>query len=106
VAARKFASRVVVDAGHGAAVADVALAVGELAANAYEHAGTPYDVTVRLDGCIRIEVSDASPELPVRGYPDDYAERGRGIALVEMVGQAWGVDRTPDGKTVWVEIAL
>lgn len=106
VAARRFASRIVADAGYVHAVADVALATGELAANAAEHAGTPYDVVVMLDGCIRIEVTDGSAVLPVRGEPDLYAERGRGIALVELVGRTWGVDASTTGKTVWVEIDL
>lgn len=106
VLARQFASRVVHDAGHVHAVHDVALAAGELAANAAEHAGTAFDVAVIVGHCVRIEVTDHSVELPVRGDPDAYAERGRGIALVELVSRAWGVDVIDDGKRVWVEIEL
>ena len=106
VAARQFASRVVADAGLNHAVHDVALATGELAANAAEHAGTPFDVLVLVGGCIRIEVADGSDDLPVKPDIDEYAERGRGIALVELVSYRWGVDRTADGKRVWAEISL
>jgi serine/threonine-protein kinase RsbW len=106
VAARQFASRVVADAGLSHAVHDVALATGELAANAAEHAASGFEVVVLVaEGSIRIEVSDRSGELPVKPDVDEYAERGRGIALVELVSDRWGVDVTPDGKRVWAEIS-
>ena len=106
VAARQFASRVVADAGLSHAIHDVALATGELAANAAEHAASGFEVVVLLDDdCIRIEVSDRSGDLPVRPDVDEYAERGRGIALVELVSDRWGVDVTSDGKRIWAEIS-
>jgi len=105
VAARCFVSRVVADAGHSELVADVALAAGELTANAAEHAHTPFQVSVRVDGCIRIEVADGNTDLPVVRDVDTYDERGRGMALVELVSHRWGVDRTPTGKLVWAEIS-
>ena len=105
VAARHFASRVVADAGLGHTIHDVALATGELAANAAEHARTPFRVVVVLDGCVRIEVTDGSAALPFKPDVDEYAERGRGMALVELVSERWGVDRMPDGKRVWAEIS-
>ena len=105
VAARHFVSRVVADAGLSHTIHDVALATGELAANAAEHAGTPFAVVVLLEGCIRIEVSDGSPAMPFKPDVDEYAERGRGIALIELVSTRWGVDRTAAGKRVWAEIS-
>jgi anti-sigma regulatory factor (Ser/Thr protein kinase) len=104
VAARCFVSRVVADAGHPEAVHDVALAAGELTANAAEHGHTPFEVSVTLDGCIRIEVADGNPDVPVVRDIDTYDERGRGLALVELVSCRWGVDRTPTGKLVWAEL--
>jgi hypothetical protein len=107
VAARRFASRVVADAGLLHAVHDVALATGELAANAAEHAGTPFDVVIVLDDCIRIEVSDGSGNLPFKPDVDVYAERGRGIAILELICARWGVEVfAAGGKRVWVEIPL
>lgn len=106
VAARRFASRVVADAGLTHAVHDVALAAGELAANAAEHARTPFGVRVLVDGCIRIEVTDGSDDLPQRVEPHDYDEHGRGIALIELVCRRWGVDSLARGKRVWVELDL
>jgi anti-sigma regulatory factor (Ser/Thr protein kinase) len=105
VAARHFASRVVADAGLSHTIHDVALATGELAANAAEHAGTPFAVVVVLGPCVRIEVTDGSSEMPFKPDVDEYAERGRGMALVELVSERWGVDVTADGKRVWAEIS-
>ena len=105
VAARHFASRVVADAGLSHTIHDVALATGELAANAAEHARTPFAVVVVLDDCVRIEVTDGSADMPFKPDVDEYAERGRGMALVELVSVRWGVDRTPEGKRVWAEIS-
>lgn len=104
VMARRFASRVVADAGLTSAVHDVALAAGELATNAAEHAGTPFDVAVVLDRCVHIEVIDGSTALPVIADIDVHAERGRGMALVDLVSTRWGVEPTPTGKRVWFEI--
>jgi anti-sigma regulatory factor (Ser/Thr protein kinase) len=106
VAARRFATAVVTEAGFAHAVADVALATGELAANAAEHARTPFEVAVSVDGCIRIEVTDGSATLPLKVEADTYSERGRGMAIVEMVSARWGVDVLAGGKRVWAEIAL
>lgn len=92
------------DAGLIHAVHDVALAAGELATNAAEHARTPFEVEVSVEGCVRIAVSDGCADLPVVADVDTDAERGRGMALVELVSSRWGVDRTPTGKCVWAEI--
>jgi hypothetical protein len=29
---------------------------------------------------------------------------GRGLYLIEAVSRRWGVEVTPDGKTVWAEL--
>ena len=105
VAARHFASRVVADAGLSHTIHDVALATGELAANAAEHAQTPFDVVVLLGPCVRIEVTDGSAAMPFKPDVDEYAERGRGMALVELVSDRWGVEIVDEGKRVWAEIS-
>lgn len=107
VAARRFASRVVADAGHVAAVPSVALATGELAANAVAHARTPFDVAVFVDDrSVRIEVGDGSTVLPRRLDVEADALNGRGVMLVDLVGSRWGVEVAGGGKRVWVEIQL
>ncbi|MER5358909.1 ATP-binding protein [Streptomyces sp. NPDC002785] len=90
----------------------VALVVAELAANAVRHGrvrGRNFLLSVTYErGArrIRIEVSDACPELPPVGpsMPADDEESGRGLVLVDVLAARWGaVPRTPLGKTVWAE---
>lgn len=51
-----------------------------------------------------MSVWDASDETPVRrdGRPDQ--EGGRGLLLVESLGQEWGSYRAANGKVVWVRL--
>ncbi|MFH8474751.1 ATP-binding protein [Streptomyces sp. NPDC018000] len=90
----------------------VALVVAELASNAVRHGrvrgrnfllSVTYETRARR---IRIEVSDACPELPPVGpsMPADGEESGRGLVLVDVLADRWGaVPRTSLGKTVWAE---
>lgn len=90
----------------------VALVVAELAANAVRHGRVPgrnfllsvaYEPRARR---IRVEVSDACPELPPAdpSMPDDEEESGRGLVLVGALAARWGAaPRSPLGKTVWAE---
>lgn len=79
--------------------------VSELATNVVLHAGTPFAVTLTWDGeLLRAEVSDDDPRPPrTRSYAVD-ATTGRGMRLVERLSRRWGVERRPDGKTVWFEL--
>jgi hypothetical protein len=46
---------------------------------------------------------DASPQLPALTEPDEYAESGRGLSLVQAFSERWGSYATPQtgGKVVW-----
>ncbi len=84
----------------------VALLVSEVATNALLHGSG--DVQVRVtadDGVLRVEVSDGSPALPHVRAAGPLEEGGRGLALVESLASAWGVQPTDDGKVVWFELA-
>lgn len=61
-----------------------------------------------VGSCLRIEVWDRSPELPVRHPPDDDSEHGRGLVLVDALTVRNGVSPAPDGtgKVVWADLAL
>lgn len=95
-------------------VADTAvLLLSELMTNAVRHGRVPAgrEVAARcvLDGDVfRVEVADASEALPCprEAGPDD--ESGRGLALVELLADAWGACPRPYGigKAVWFELAL
>ncbi len=53
---------------------------------------------------LRVEVADASDELPHRRRPGELASSGRGLILMEMLADAWGVDPRGDGKSIWFEL--
>lgn len=83
----------------------VALLSSELATNAIVHARTRFTVHVSTnDERIRIEVSDGSPEPPVRRFSAADAVSGRGLGIVEGYASRWGTAPTAHGKTVWCEI--
>ncbi|MFJ9174942.1 ATP-binding protein [Streptomyces sp. NPDC102360] len=107
---------------------DVTLAVGELIANAVEHATGPYVLNLRRTGRdVLCEVHDTSRSLPRpaateplhelfapceegRGGGLDaisavLAERGRGLRIVdELSGGCWGARQTRSGKCCWIAI--
>lgn len=86
----------------------VALLVSELVTNAVLHARSPLRLV--LDdhgGCLRVEVSDGSPLPPVTKPFSERAATGRGMRLVELLSDGWGVSQTDQsGKTVWCEVSL
>ncbi|MCX4845965.1 ATP-binding protein [Streptomyces sp. NBC_00893] len=87
--------------------------VAELAANAAVHgrvSGRDFQLalTVRRDELLRIEVTDTRAEqLPIVSTPDQYAESGRGLLIVEALADRWGIDVGPvPRKTIWAELDL
>jgi anti-sigma regulatory factor (Ser/Thr protein kinase) len=89
----------------GVSTTVVEMVVGELAANAYVHARSPFTVSLaRFDGRVSIEVSDASPKEPVLLTDDIESTHGRGLLIVDAVVRAWGSRPTERGKTVWAEL--
>ncbi|MEU0986119.1 SpoIIE family protein phosphatase [Streptomyces sp. NPDC005953] len=53
---------------------------------------------------LRVEVTDASDELPHKRRPGEMASSGRGLVLMEMLADAWGVDPRGEGKSIWFEL--
>ncbi|GHG58808.1 ATP-binding SpoIIE family protein phosphatase [Streptomyces griseocarneus] len=53
---------------------------------------------------IRVDVEDASDELPHRRHPGEMASSGRGLVLMELLAEAWGVDPRGEGKNIWFEL--
>ncbi|MES4907036.1 MULTISPECIES: SpoIIE family protein phosphatase [unclassified Streptomyces] len=53
---------------------------------------------------LRLDVADSSDELPHRRHPGELASSGRGLMLMEMLADAWGVDPRGDGKCIWYEL--
>lgn len=83
---------------------DIRLCVSELAWCTAPPRGREFRVYVTVeDGSVRVEVHDASGTRPYLCAPDDTADRGRGLRLVDALADDWGTsDRTGVGKVVWV----
>jgi anti-sigma regulatory factor (Ser/Thr protein kinase) len=87
------------------AIEVAALLVTELVSNAVLHART--DIVLMVDvtpGRVILRVRDGSDATPIQQRYGVDAATGRGIALVEQLASAWGVDRSEDGKEVWCQI--
>ncbi|OAR22225.1 phosphatase [Streptomyces sp. ERV7] len=54
--------------------------------------------------CLRVEVADASDDLPHKRRPGEMASSGRGLILMEMLADRWGVDPRGEGKSIWFEL--
>ncbi|MGZ3146331.1 ATP-binding protein [Lentzea chajnantorensis] len=86
---------------------DIELIVTELVANAFDHGRIPYVLRLHRseEPClVRVEVDDASPELPVLGTSRLGGDRGRGMVIVNRLAKDWGVTSGEHGKTVWADI--
>ncbi|MDH6542541.1 serine phosphatase RsbU (regulator of sigma subunit) [Streptomyces sp. SPB4] len=53
---------------------------------------------------LRVEVADSSDELPHMRHPGEMASSGRGVLLMEMLADTWGVDPRGAGKSIWFEL--
>ncbi|MEU1091217.1 SpoIIE family protein phosphatase [Streptomyces sp. NPDC005576] len=53
---------------------------------------------------LRVEVADGSDELPHKRRPGEMASSGRGLVLMEMLADTWGVDPRGEGKSIWFEL--
>lgn len=90
--------------------------VAELAANATVHGrvkGRDFQLTLTVSASrLRIEVTDTRGDSLPPGPgaakpPEDDAETGRGLLIVEALADHWGVTPGPvPRKTVWAEIDL
>ncbi|WP_019058631.1 ATP-binding protein [Streptomyces prunicolor] len=93
---------------------EMLLCVSELATNAILHGvppgrGLALRLCVHLDGILRVEVHDSGTgqlrDVRTR-YRDLHAEDGRGLMLVSMLADKWGVGERAPGKVVWCEFAV
>ncbi|MFI0238357.1 SpoIIE family protein phosphatase [Streptomyces sp. NPDC016845] len=53
---------------------------------------------------LRVEVADASDNLPHKRRPGELASSGRGLVLMELLAERWGVDPQGEGKCIWFEL--
>ncbi|PZG95925.1 phosphatase [Streptomyces sp. NTH33] len=53
---------------------------------------------------LRVEVTDAGDDLPHKRRPGELASSGRGLVLIELLSDAWGVVPRGRGKSIWFEL--
>jgi GAF domain-containing protein/anti-sigma regulatory factor (Ser/Thr protein kinase) len=106
-AARREIGTVVDAWGMAALRDDVVLLVSELVTNAVLHARPPLRLHAEADDHrLRVGVDDAGSAVVLRPrlFPAADQEQGRGLALLEMLSDRWGIAARQDGKTVWFEL--
>ncbi|QFZ75251.1 SpoIIE family protein phosphatase [Streptomyces fagopyri] len=84
------------------------LLVSEILTNVLVHTDGDALLVAEVTGAsgdrrMRVEVTDASGDLPHRRHPGELASSGRGLVLVEILAEAWGVDPRGEGKSIWFE---
>ncbi|HVT42069.1 MAG TPA: GAF domain-containing protein, partial [Acidimicrobiales bacterium] len=95
----------------GAGTDALVLMLSELATNAVQHAATEFEVSISHApdvGRVRVAVTDAAPGYPLPQEPDAEALHGRGLHIVCMLADAWGIEvrKGYAGKTVWFTAPL
>lgn len=105
-AARRFAVEQVQAGGREQLAAPVALVVSELATNAMLHARSDFVVDVRTREDVEVGVTDFGPGRPTRRARHRASDEpgGRGLAILDAVCRAWGVQERHPGKRVWCSV--
>ncbi len=89
---------------------EVELVADELITNALMHTEGAAVVTLRvLSGSerrLRVEVEDSSSALPRRREAGESGVSGRGLLLVDLLADDWGVEARGGGKVVWCEFVV
>lgn len=89
---------------------NVQLMVSELATNAVLHAKSQFDVTLERvsHGAVRVEVRDFGSGTPRLVPSSTETEDGRGLRIVDLLAQAWGIETRPGGrgKSTWFTVSI
>ncbi|MET7683214.1 SpoIIE family protein phosphatase [Streptomyces sp. NPDC005423] len=96
--------------GAGDRADEMELVADELITNALMHTEGAAIVTLRVltagDRRLRIEVEDSSSALPRRREAGESGVSGRGLLLVDLLCDVWGVEARGGGKCVWCEFVV
>jgi anti-sigma regulatory factor (Ser/Thr protein kinase) len=88
----------------------VQLCFSELVTNAIEHTRTPLIrvklVLFRRDAKLFLSVRDGGTARPTTREVKADDERGRGLLIVDLVSDSWGVRVHSRGKLVWCWLAI
>lgn len=89
---------------------EVELAADELITNALMHTDGGAIVTIRVltgpERRLRVDVEDRSSALPRRRDAGESGVSGRGLMLVDLLADVWGVEARGGGKCVWCEFGI
>jgi serine phosphatase RsbU (regulator of sigma subunit)/anti-sigma regulatory factor (Ser/Thr protein kinase) len=111
-AARRFVRETLISSGlplDDDAVSDAVLLTSELVTNAVVHAGTPVQLTCRINGTnIEVSVLDRHPARVIPDPPGATAvvdrPSGRGLLLPAALSASWGVTYAASAKAVWFRL--
>ena len=104
--ARRFVADVLTAVGAPHFLDTATLLTSELVTNGIVHAHTELQVVVEATPWwIRVEVVDGNPMLPARRGYDEQAQTGRGLEMVELLSDEFGMQQLDDdGKRVWFRL--
>ncbi|MFF0163535.1 SpoIIE family protein phosphatase [Streptomyces sp. NPDC005263] len=89
---------------------EIELVADELITNALMHTEGSAIITLRAftgsDRRLRVEVEDSSSALPRRRDAGESGVSGRGLLLVDLLTDVWGVEARGGGKCVWCEFVV
>ncbi|MEU3793340.1 SpoIIE family protein phosphatase [Streptomyces fructofermentans] len=85
------------------------LLVSEMVTNVLVHTDADALLVAEVTGGaggrrLRVQVTDRSDDLPHRRHPGELASSGRGLVLMELLADGWGVDPRGEGKSIWFEL--
>jgi hypothetical protein len=110
VAARRHVRDVLTAWGHqhDESLDDAAVVVTELVGTAARQGSRHVRLSLTSDdSALVLSMLDADPlDDPARdaGHEDEAADAGRSFAVLGALAEAWGVERTRDGRTVWARL--
>ncbi|MEU9149027.1 SpoIIE family protein phosphatase [Streptomyces sp. NPDC048417] len=107
--ARQHLRELLHDWGSPDQVDSAVLLVSEMLTNVLVH--TDADALLLAEVCgqapgrrLRVEVTDVGDDLPHKRRPGELASSGRGLVLIELLAEAWGVEPRGEGKSIWFEL--
>jgi anti-sigma regulatory factor (Ser/Thr protein kinase) len=82
-----------------------AILTDEMVTNAVKHGRPPISLAIEGDNeGIVISVADGGPGFPVARAVDRTAENGRGLVIIDVLSDEWGVVPLYQGKQVWCRL--
>ncbi|MFJ2727644.1 SpoIIE family protein phosphatase [Streptomyces collinus] len=107
--ARRHLRELLHDWGSADQVDSAVLLVSETVTNVLVHTDADALLLAEVGGepggrRLRLEVTDAGDDLPHKRRPGELASSGRGLMLIELLADAWGVEPRGRGKSIWFEL--